>query len=94
MKMFAKSAIAVSMVLAGTPAVAGTSVTFPTSVDDASAFSVPGTTHADRHAGEVVRDHERASETAPARGKVRAFGQALRNARPQDPAGVAQAADG
>jgi hypothetical protein len=59
MKIIAKTVIVAALGLATTSALA-TSV-FPSSVDDAPALSVAGTTHADRYAIEVAPAEQRSA---------------------------------
>jgi hypothetical protein len=66
MKTFAKSVVAVSIALAGSTAFAETAV-FPSSAEDAPAFSVVGQTRADRYASELAPAGNPRAEIAPAK---------------------------
>ena len=75
MKIIAKSVVAAAIGLAASSALAESSV-FPTSIDDAPALSIAGTTHADRYGTELAPARERGVESrwlpAWARGSERA----------------------
>jgi hypothetical protein len=60
MKIIPKTVVAAAIGLATTSVLAETSV-FPSSVDDAPALSVVGTTHADRYAIEVAPAEQRSA---------------------------------
>jgi hypothetical protein len=94
MNTIAKSVIAISIGLAAGTALAETS-TFPSSPNEAQAFSVPGPTRADRYGGDAAPAQYRNDELAPAKHTSRfAPAWSHRGYPYQRPAGAPQDADG
>jgi hypothetical protein len=95
MKTIAKSVIAVSIGLAAGGALAEPSV-FPSSPNEAPAFSVPGPTRAERYTADTASSDRQASEAASANHRSSRFAPAWwRGGNPsQPPVGYPQEADG
>jgi hypothetical protein len=95
MNTIAKSVIAMSIGLAAGTALADTS-TFPASPNEAQAFSVPGSTRADRYSREAASAQAPGHAVAPANAHHSRFAPAWwrRGSPPNIPAGAPQEADG